>query len=86
MMMSQQSDIKNGTCPKCDAHDIRLQHWSRRPNDFRNYLSLGWWGYGARVVNYVCVTCGYTESYIEAADIKKIAGRWERVEDALNRH
>jgi len=73
------SDMKNGLCPKCGARDIRVQRGSRRPDDFRNYLSLGWWSSGARVYNYACIACGYLESYIDAADLMKVAGKWDRV-------
>jgi len=76
------SDMKNGLCPKCGARDIRVQRGSRRPDDFRNYLSLGWWSSGARVYNYACIACGYLESYIDAADLMKVAGKWDRVAPA----
>ena len=77
--MIRETDIKTGTCPKCGGHDIRFQPWARRPNGHRNYLPFGWWGGGARIVNYACLGCGYLEDYLDPRDLKKVARNWERV-------
>ena len=81
-MNGDELHMKNGICPKCGADNVRVQPRSRRRYDWSNYMSLNWWGSGVWRINYVCVTCGYLESYMDAADIKKVAQKWDCVQPA----
>ncbi len=77
-MTCNESDMKKGICPKCGAGDILVQlraYWSR------NSLPVGFWS-RARICNYACGACGYLESYIDPADLKEVAERWDRVPQA----
>jgi predicted RNA-binding Zn-ribbon protein involved in translation (DUF1610 family) len=75
-MTERASDLRKGVCPKCGAQDVRCHRKSNLPDD---KLSVTWLR-GARIDRYVCVSCGYLESYVEASDLRKIADKWERVQ------
>ena len=68
--------MRNGICPKCghatvhSGRDVPVKNSSGNtiPIDFKNSVALD---------NYVCVTCGYVESYISNPDaIKRIDEQW----------
>jgi predicted nucleic-acid-binding Zn-ribbon protein len=68
--------MKSGICPKCGARDIHQDGWRRCP---RNFLPHGsFWGW-SRVHNYVCVSCGYLESYIRTEDLEAVSKNWASV-------
>lgn len=74
-MTPTELDLRHGTCPKCGSHDIRAQ---RRGFCARNFLPAGWWS-RVRVENSACVDCGYLESCVDPAHLKRIARHWQRV-------
>ena len=81
-MNGNELDMKDGVCPKCSADDVRVQPRFQRRLGYHNFLAISWWGGSVRIVNYVCVTCGYLESYIDRADLDTVARKWERVEQS----
>jgi len=68
--------MKDGTCPKCGAKEVHMVDGNRTSIE----IPLGW--ASKTFVNlYVCVKCGYVESYVEdMADLPKIAERWRKIE------
>ena len=61
--------MQNGICPKYQSHDVRLQTIKLRGNvSFINAVPISWdmlRGIVSTPLNtYVCVSCGYVESYI----------------------
>jgi hypothetical protein len=70
------SAMRDGICPKCGGNDIRTgRHWACR----RDFLAASLRGNPARVINYVCTSCGYLENYVDPADLETFAKRWKRV-------
>lgn len=75
--------MKNGKCPKCGLD--KVYHGSDIPAKFGPFgsnsipitmLSM------ASLDNYVCVECGYVESYIaESTKLREISKKWPRVVD-----
>ena len=74
--------MKNGICPKCghpsvySGRDIPVKASSSNmiPIDFKNYVALD---------NYVCITCGYIESYISDVEaLKKIQAKWKHASES----
>jgi predicted nucleic-acid-binding Zn-ribbon protein len=68
--------MRNGICPKCghatvhSGRDIPVKNSSGNtiPIDFKQSVALD---------NYVCVTCGYVESYISNQEaLKRIDEQW----------
>jgi predicted nucleic-acid-binding Zn-ribbon protein len=68
--------MRSGICPKCgnatvySGRDIAVKTSSGNmiPIDFKNHAALD---------NYVCVSCGYVESYIsDKKALDKIAEHW----------
>ena len=68
--------MRGGVCPKCghatvhSGRDIPVKSSSGNtiPIDFKHHAALD---------NYVCVTCGYVESYISDKNLlKKIEEQW----------
>lgn len=71
--------MRNGICPKCghatvhSGRDIPVKNSSGNmiPIDFKNSVALD---------NYVCVSCGYVESYISNQDaLARIDEQWPDV-------
>jgi hypothetical protein len=73
--------MKNGICPKCGSKDVRSgTQWSRGGTYSSNRIPLGNMVSGAPLDNYVCVNCGYVESYIsDERSLREIARYWPRV-------
>lgn len=76
------TSLKDGVCPLCGSEQIRsgakiegkegLHGGNRIPINAVITVALD---------NYVCVDCGYVESYISDRDIlKRIANEWSKVE------
>lgn len=70
------SSIRSGLCPKCghasihSGRDIPVKASSGNtiPIDFKHSAALD---------NYVCITCGYVESYLSDNEaLKRIAEQW----------
>jgi predicted nucleic-acid-binding Zn-ribbon protein len=67
--------MKNGICPKCNTNNVHLVH--QQQTDFA--ISLGWSG-TVFLDRYVCVSCGYTETYTEDnSQLNKIAEKYPKV-------
>lgn len=70
--------MKTGHCPKCGSTDVRVGH-----------AIQGTYGIGLIPINmftrvkvdrYVCMYCGYIESYIaDQEDLRKVAENWTPV-------
>ncbi|MFZ0242398.1 MAG: hypothetical protein WAL90_12195 [Desulfobacterales bacterium] len=76
--------MKSGICPKCSSDevysgvDIPLKKGPFASNSIPVSLA----SVAARD-NYVCIRCGYIESYVSDADrLAEIAKKWVRVKDA----
>ena len=68
--------MKKGKCPKCDSREI----YSHSSITSRSNLAVTMFKQ-ARLEDYVCTKCGYTEEYIvKNEDLKKIKDKWQRVE------
>jgi predicted nucleic-acid-binding Zn-ribbon protein len=68
--------MRNGICPKCgqatvySGRDIPVKNSSSNmiPIDFKHHVGLD---------NYVCITCGYIESYISDNNaLQRIQENW----------
>ncbi len=78
-----ETSLREGQCPKCDSQDIRsgAQIPFKRGTFASNTIPLG--GVFGRLTpldHYVCVKCGYIESYVGGVtDLLAIAQNWPRV-------
>lgn len=68
--------MRDGICPKCGSYKVysgrdipvKANIGNTIPIDFQHNVALD---------NYVCVACGYVESYISDPDaLKRIAAQW----------
>lgn len=82
--------MKSGICPKCGSKDIHtgatMTARGKAGPDSVNTIPITSGVLPSMVAldNYVCVNCGYVESYIsDTAKLQKIADHWPRVEDLL---
>ncbi len=73
--------MKNGQCPKCGEHDIRSNTHRKFPA--RPTMELGSGNLGTRYApldTYICVCCGYIETYVaRAEDLNYIKEEWPSV-------
>lgn len=76
--------MKTGVCPKCQSTeiysgtDIPLKKGPFGSNAIPVSMTSI-----AALDNYVCIDCGYVESYIAETDkLKEIRRKWVRVSDA----
>jgi predicted nucleic-acid-binding Zn-ribbon protein len=78
--------MKSGVCPKCGSTEVYSgAHISnKRGGYYANTIPLGgYWAQGVALDNYVCVNCGYVESYIsDEKALREIAQKWPRVGEA----
>jgi len=80
--------MKRGICPKCGARNVHTN------SDFPYKGKVGFQnqntipvaraslfgGTGVSLNNYICVDCGYVESYIHGEKkLKKVSENWNRV-------
>jgi predicted nucleic-acid-binding Zn-ribbon protein len=90
--------MKNGICPKCSSNYIRFKknnvgEYADSGGWFR-YIPLNTVPIGAKtgffadkplfaeVDNYICIECGYVESYISNQEhLDFVAQNWDAVED-----
>jgi hypothetical protein len=73
--------MKNGTCPKCGASDVHAgtEVFPKSGPFTCNAIPIGLTAM-APLDNYVCVACGYVESYIASSqDRASIRRKWPRV-------
>ena len=59
--------MKSGICPKCGGKDVRFQKGMSK----RNSLRLAAFTEVA-LDDYICGTCGYVETYVEAHDLDTV--------------
>ena len=55
---------KTGRCPKCGAADIAVV-----PPGRYNSIPVGFGG--AKLERYICLSCGFTEEWVETAAMEK---------------
>lgn len=70
--------MRDGVCPKCHAltvyHNADLVHGNTIPIKNPPFPTF------ARVTHYVCVTCGYVESYVQDDRMRdEIITQWDYV-------
>lgn len=82
--------MKNGICPKCGSKEVHTgstmtSRGKAGPEGVNTIpITSGVMPSVVALDNYVCVNCGYTESYISDTNkLHKIAEKWPRVEDLL---
>lgn len=74
--------MKDGKCPKCSADevycgkDVQLKVGPFGSNSIPVSLTSI-----ASLDNYVCIQCGYVESYVaESSKLKEIFTKWDKVD------
>ena len=80
-MQNQIPMIKRGICPACGSKDIHVNPTVGREvkGTGLNIMPIGWFDI-AKLDNYVCVNCGYVESYVgNPRDRERIAKKWPKV-------
>lgn len=74
--------MKSGQCPKCASHEVFCN--TNRKFPALNTMTLGVGKFGDRYAfldTYICVSCGYAESYVaKAEDLNYVKEEWASVE------
>jgi predicted nucleic-acid-binding Zn-ribbon protein len=74
--------MKSGQCPKCGSHDVHSN--TNRKFPALNTITLSSGTSSERYApldTYICVTCGYVESYVaKPSDLNYIKDEWASVE------
>lgn len=76
--------MKSGICPKCSSGEVfsGAEIPLKKGPFASNSIPVSLASVAARD-NYVCIRCGYIESYISEADrLSEIAQKWVRVKTA----
>jgi predicted nucleic-acid-binding Zn-ribbon protein len=76
--------LKSGTCPKCDSEEVYSgASVPLKKGPFgSNAIPISLTSIAA-LDNFVCTTCGYTESYVSEADkLSEISKKWSKVNAA----
>ncbi len=60
-----------GICPKCQSSDLVRINGKQEAYGAGNYVRTGLIA-TAGVHRYVCLTCGYTEEWVDREDLDKI--------------
>lgn len=74
--------MKSGICPKCERASVceGTEVWNKSGSHHGNRIPISAFA-SVALDNYVCVACGYVESYVhDPAKLEKIARKWPRVE------
>lgn len=74
--------MKDGICPKCESGEVYMgtEVWPKRGPFSSNTIPVGFLS-TTPIDNYVCVRCGYVESYVgNQASLQTIREKWTRVE------
>ncbi len=67
--------MKNGKCPKCNSTQV----YKKRTWGHRSYIVTSVFRF-AKLTDYVCTDCGFTEAYIFDQDkLNDIKNKWEKV-------
>ncbi len=65
------------TCPKCGTSDVLLVPGNAGAYGMGNNIQTGLTNLSAVLVNrYVCCACGYSEEWIDEADIPKLKKKY----------
>ena len=73
--------MKENKCPKCGSSDIYagIDVYPKSGPFTSNSIPISLTSIAA-LDNYVCVACGYVESYVaETEKLKEISKKWEKV-------
>jgi ssDNA-binding Zn-finger/Zn-ribbon topoisomerase 1 len=74
--------MKSGKCPKCGSADVRCSTGVKSRADGHTgviQIGGGFVPHTAQLDSYVCISCGYVESYISDQEkLAMIAERWPR--------
>lgn len=71
--------MKSGVCPKCDSKNVYCgTNIFPKSGPFgSNSIPVSLTSIAA-LDNYVCVDCGYVESYVEEDKLEEIARKWQK--------
>jgi hypothetical protein len=71
--------VKSGICPKCQSHNVYsgTNVFPKSGPFGSNSIPVSLTSIAA-LNNYVCIDCGYVESYIEEDKLEEIARKWEK--------
>lgn len=74
--------MKKGTCPKCQSKDVHSGSNVSMKSGFNNSNTIPITGLSSAALdNYVCIRCGYLESYIaKSKDLERIEKKWSPVD------
>jgi hypothetical protein len=80
--------MKKGVCPICGSTEVYVgttRMKATRSNYYgSNSVPINW-ATLAPLENFVCITCGYVESYIlDAGKLEKIQKHWKRADGKPN--
>ncbi len=66
---------KTGMCPKCGSTEVARFDGNVGPYGSGNNLQVGKTIFSAINVNrYICLSCGFTEEWIDDGDLAQVAG------------
>ena len=73
--------MKSGTCPKCQSREVYSGTDVSFKSGLNNANTIPLSGLSSAALdNYVCVNCGYVESYIsKEKHLEKIKRKWSQV-------
>ena len=72
--------MKTGQCPKCGSRDVRSGADIREKEKIALHTGEGIFGSLRKLNQYVCVSCGYVETYLEDAEgLSYVAQHWPLV-------
>jgi predicted nucleic-acid-binding Zn-ribbon protein len=79
--------MKSGQCPKCSSHEVFSN--TNRKFPALNTITIATKTSGNRYASldtYICVTCGYVESYVaKPEDLSYIKEEWASVRETCDR-
>ena len=66
-------------CPKCNGREIIRVPGKAEAYGVGNNIQVGWSNFSAVLVHrYVCCGCGYSEEWIDKADIQRLKEKYEK--------
>ena len=73
--------MKSGKCPKCQSNNVYsgAKVFPKSGPFGSNSIPVSLTSIAA-LDNYVCVDCGYIESYVESDKLEEIARKWQKAE------
>lgn len=74
--------MKSGKCPKCNSDKVYsgMKVFPKSGPFGSNSIPVSLTSIAA-LDNYVCVDCGYVESYVEADKLEEIAKKWQKADE-----